>query len=216
MSSSSTPVPSAPASIPGDDAARHAFFEDILALLIGTLLVSLGVSLYKESGLLSGGVAGAAFLVHYATGLGFGLAFFLLNVPFYWLAVRRMGWPFTLKTFAAVTLLSLFSAWTPSVFSIQAIHPAYASILGGIVLGTGFLVLFRHRSSLGGVGIVAMYAQERYGWRAGHIQMAVDCAIVLSAFFVVEPARIAWSILGAVVLNLILALNHKPGRYLGF
>jgi uncharacterized membrane-anchored protein YitT (DUF2179 family) len=214
MSSSSSPVPSAPA--PANDAARHALFEDILALLVGTLLVSLGVTLYKESGLLSGGVAGAAFLAHYATGVSFGLAFFLLNLPFYWLAVRRMGWPFTLKTFSAVGLLSVFTAYTPMVFSIQSIHPAYASILGGIVLGTGFLVLFRHRSSLGGVGIVAVYAQERYGWRAGHIQMAVDCAIVLSAFFVMEPSRIAWSILGAVVLNLILSLNHKPGRYLGF
>ncbi|MGE5665910.1 MAG: YitT family protein, partial [Betaproteobacteria bacterium] len=35
------------------------------------------------------------------------------------------------------------------------------------------------------------------------------------AFAVVSPLRIALSVLGAVALNLILAINHRPGRYLG-
>jgi hypothetical protein len=33
---------------------------------------------------------------------------------------------------------------------------------------------------------------------------------------VVSPAMVAWSALGGVVVNLVLAFNHKPGRYLGF
>ncbi len=45
--------------------------------------------------------------------------------------------------------------------------------------------------------------------------MAVDCMIVLLALTVVEPLRVAWSVLGAVALNLVLALNHRPGRYTG-
>ena len=100
--------------------------------------------------------------------------------------------------------------------TIAWIQPAYASVLGGVALGTGFLVLFRHRASLGGIGVFVLYLQQRFGWRAGKIQMGIDCAIVLCAFFVVDPTRIAWSILGAVVLNLILAVNHKAGRYIGF
>jgi uncharacterized membrane-anchored protein YitT (DUF2179 family) len=43
--------------------------------------------------------------------------------------------------------------------------------------------------------------------------MAVDCAIVLMALFVVDPLRIGYSLVGAVALNLTLAVNHKPGRY---
>jgi hypothetical protein len=30
---------------------------------------------------------------------------------------------------------------------------------------------------------------------------------------VVDPARVAWSVLAAVVMNLFIAVNHKPGRY---
>jgi hypothetical protein len=36
---------------------------------------------------------------------------------------------------------------------------------------------------------------------------------VLLALWVVEPSRVAYSVLGAVVMNLFIAVNHKPGRY---
>ena len=62
--------------------------------------------------------------------------------------------------------------------------------------------------------MLVLYLQERFGWRAGHIQMGLDCAIVLTAFALREPVQIAWSVLGAVVLNLTLAINHRPGRYM--
>mgnify|MGYP006148829499 CR=1 FL=1 len=34
------------------------------------------------------------------------------------------------------------------------------------------------------------------------------------ALFTVHPMQVAWSIVGAVALNLVLAMNHRPGRYL--
>jgi len=59
-----------------------------------------------------------------------------------------------------------------------------------------------------------LYLQERFGWRAGQVQMVFDCAIVLAAFAVVDWQQIIWSVVGAVVLNMTLAINHRPGRYM--
>ncbi|MEG1770807.1 MAG: YitT family protein, partial [Comamonas sp.] len=154
-----------------------------------------------------------AFVLHYTTGLGFGPLFFLLNLPFYWLALRKMGWGFTLKTFTAVLMLSLLVEVQAHFLSIAQMDAWYAAVAGGVIMGMGMLVLFRHRSSLGGVGIAALYLQERFGWRAGKVQMGVDCCILLLALFTVEPARVFWSVLAALVLNLVLAMNHRPGRY---
>jgi uncharacterized membrane-anchored protein YitT (DUF2179 family) len=193
---------------------RHSLFEDAQALVTGTLFISLGVALFKHAGLLTGGTAGLAFLLHYASDVSFGQLFFLINLPFYWIAWRRMGRAFTVKTFAAVALLSGLVELQPLVLSFRALHPLYAAIMGGLLMGAGFLMLFRHHASLGGVGIVALVLQQERGWRAGKVQMAVDCAIVLAALFVVEPQRIAYSLVGAVALNLTLAVNHKPGRYI--
>jgi uncharacterized membrane-anchored protein YitT (DUF2179 family) len=61
---------------------------------------------------------------------------------------------------------------------------------------------------------VVLYLQQRRGWRAGHVQLAIDSAIVLAALAVASWDRVAWSVLGAVVLNLTLAINHRPGRYM--
>ena len=192
---------------------RHTLLEDAQALVIGTLFISFAVLLFNQAGLLTGGTAGLAFLVHYGTGISFGKVFFVLNLPFYWLAWRRMGRAFTLKTFAAVALLSLLADWHPHFVRLEALDPLYAGIMGGLLAGAGFLILFRHRASLGGVGILALSLQESRGWRAGRVQMAVDCAIVAAAFATMEPLRVVYSLAGAVALNLILAVNHRPGRY---
>jgi uncharacterized membrane-anchored protein YitT (DUF2179 family) len=192
---------------------RHSFFEDAQALVTGTLFISLGVAMYNTTGLLTGGTAGLAFVLHYATGVSFGKVFFAINLPFYWIAWRKMGRAFTAKTFVAVALLSLLAEFHPLAVSFASLQPAYAAVMGGLLMGAGFLMLFRHRASLGGVGILALYLQEARGWRAGKVQMAVDGLIVTGAFFVVAPLQVMYSLLGAVALNLILAVNHRPGRY---
>lgn len=196
-------------------AQLHTPLEDAQALLISTLFVALGLALYRHAGLLTGGTAGMAFLIYYVTHWNFGLVFFIINLPFYWLAVRAMGWAFTLKSFAAIGLVSLFSEALPHWIDFGRLNAPFAAIMGGFLIGTGLLMLFRHKASLGGVGVLAVYLQNRRGWRAGKIQMAIDCCIVLSALTIVTPDRVAVSVLGAVAMNLILAVNHKPGRYLG-
>jgi len=191
----------------------HTLIEDALALLFGTLMVSFGVMLLKSAGALTGSTAGIAFLISYKTHLSFGVAFFLINLPFYWLAARRMGRAFTLKTFCAVGLVSLFSQLHPLFIHFSALDPFYATLFGNVIMGIGFIVLFRHKASLGGINILALWLQDRYGIRAGKLQMAVDTCVVLASLFVVSLPMLAASIAGAVILNLIIAMNHRPGRY---
>ncbi len=195
-------------------APKHRFYEDLQALLTGTLFVTLGINMFGHTGLLTGGTAGVAFLLHYATGWNFGLLFFAVNLPFYGLAWKRMGRPFTVKTFAAVGLLALLTNVLPSLVHFDAIHPVFTAVMGGLLMGAGMLILFRHRASLGGFNVLVLYLQERLGWRAGRIQMALDCSIVLCSFAVVDWRHTALSVLGAVVMNQTLATNHRAGRYM--
>lgn len=192
---------------------KHQPYEDVQALLTGTLFVAFGVVMFGHTGLLTGGATGIAFLIHYATGWNFGLIIFLINVPFFWLAWRRMGKAFTLKTMAAVALLSTFVNLLPELVSFLKLSPPLAAVMGGLLMGAGMLMLFRHRSSLGGLNVLVLYLQERFGWRAGRIQMAFDCVIVLASFALVDWQHVALSVLGAVVLNQTLATNHRAGRY---
>ena len=169
--------------------------------------------MFKQIGLITGGTTGIAFLLHYATGWNFGLVFFVLNLPFYVLAWRRMGRAFTVKTFSAVALLAVLTNTLPRWIHFDVLHPLLATLLGGSLIGCGMLILFRHRASLGGFNVLVLYLQERYGWRAGMLQMGLDCSIVLVSIFLRDWGLIVLSVLGAVVVNQTLATNHRAGRY---
>ena len=196
-----------------ESAPRHSHFEDAQALLTGTLFVALGLSLFRHVGLVTGGTAGMAFIAHYALQVPFGLAFFVINLPFYALAWRRMGRRFTVKTFAAVALLSTLTEWLPTLLTVQQVHPAFAALGGGLLMGAGLLVLFRHHASLGGINVLVLWLQERLGWRAGHVQLGIDLVILLASTPWLSAVQLLYSVLGAVAVNLTLAINHRPGRY---
>lgn len=195
-------------------APPHTLLEDMQAIVSGTMLVSLGVALFGKVGLITGGTVGLGFLLHYASGIGFGKLFFVINLPFYALAWKKKGWKFTLKTFCAVFLLSSFTELLPHAITLDSIAPLYAATMGGLLMGVGLLILFRHNASLGGFNILVLYLQERFGWRAGLVQMALDVTILLAASTMIDLSAIVMSLVGAVVLNLTLAINHRPGRYI--
>lgn len=202
-------------SVAGKSPRGHRIHEDVQALLTGTLLAALGIVLFNQAGLVAGGTVGLALLLNYATGLDLSLAMLVSNAPFYALACLRMGREFTLKTFAAVGLTALFVHILPLGMALTHVSPLLAAVLGGLLAGTGMLVVFRHRASLGGINVLVLYLQEKLGWSPGKVQMGLDATILLgSAFMVADLPRAGASILAVIVLNMVLALNHRPGRYI--
>lgn len=207
--------PSSDALGPRPGLVPHSLADDLQGLLTGCLFMALGLILMREAHLLSGGVTGLAFLVHYISGWRLGAAVFALNLPFYVFAWRALGRRFTLKTFAAVALLSVYTELLPRWLAFGPVDPVFAAIMGGLLAGVGILMLMRHNASLGGLGVLAIYLQQRRGWRAGVVQMVCDVLILASAFLVLPPAGVALSVLGALALNFVIAVNHRPERYHG-
>ena len=195
--------------------APHSGWEDAQGLLTGCLFVALGVCLFREAGLFTGGTTGVAFLAHYLLGYSLGGVLFVINLPFYVFGWRKLGHLFTLKTFAAVGLLSGYVELLPRWIGFTHLDPVFAAVMAGLLAGTGILILIRHGASLGGVTIMAVYLQKSRGWRAGNVQMAVDFAILLIAFACTDASKALLSLLGAVALNLVIGVNHRSDRYYG-
>ncbi|HNR82352.1 MAG TPA: YitT family protein [Ottowia sp.] len=193
----------------------HSALEDVQAILTGCLFVALALVFMRDSRLLPGGVTGLAFIVHYASGWALGAALFVLNLPFYLFAWRALGWRFTLKTFVAVAVLALYTELLPRLVGLARLDPVFSAVMSGLLAGTGILILMRHQASLGGLGALAFYLQQRRGWRAGTVQMLCDALILGSALWLLPPGRVALSVLSAAALNFVIAINHRPDRYHG-
>lgn len=199
------------ASPPAD---RHSLFEDVFGIFTGVILVSLSVLLLRSSELITGQIAGLSLVASYALNGSFGVFFVAFNLPFYVLAVRQLGWRFTIKSFASVSLLSVITELMPMGLQVQPLHPGVAALLAGVLAGVGLLMLFRHGATLGGIGIVALWLQDTRGIKAGHVQLGFDLCVFLLALALFDWSVVVWSLLGAVLLNLVITVNHRRDRYI--
>ncbi|PWH07425.1 hypothetical protein DEO23_01955 [Brachybacterium endophyticum] len=198
---------------PIDAVIPHRPTEDVLGALTGTFLASLGLYLLQSAGAVTGGTAGLALLLTHALPTPFAVLFAVVNLPFFVLALWKKGWVFTVKTAICVGLISVFSLIHPLFLPVHDVPLLYAVIGGNLLVGVGLLIIFRHNASLGGFNILALILQERARLRAGYVQMAMDVTVILLSLLVLDVPRVLLSALGGVVLNVVLALNHRPGRY---
>lgn len=176
--------------------------------------MALSVQFLQASHLITGQIAGLSLLVSYWGNWTFGIVFFLLNLPFYLVAFFRMGLRFTIKTFAAVGTVTIWTFVLPRVLEISYLHPLAGAVLAGIAAGAGLLALFRHGATLGGVGIVALWLQDTKGIKAGWVQLGFDACVFLLAIMLFAPATVFYSLIGAVVTNIMIVTNHRRDRYI--
>ena len=194
--------------------AAHSLIEDVLAVATGSVLIALGILLVGAAGAVTGGTPGLALLLARALDVPFAATYALVSLPFLVLAAVRLGLAFTVRTVVAVGAVAGLSSLHEHVLTLTSVSVGYGTVVGNLLVGVGLIVLFRHGTSLGGFGVLALLAQERLGWRAGWVQLALDGAVVLAAVVVAPAVTVALSAAGAVLLNVVIALNHRPGRYL--
>ncbi len=192
---------------------KHTRKEDWIAILTGTFLVAQGVFFLQNADLLTGGIAGLALLVSQFIPLSFGALFFALNLPFYFLAWKRFSAQFAFTSLVSGALVSIFADHLYYLMQIDTINPLYCAISGGLLMGLGMLILFRHQASVGGFNVLCLLIQDKTGFSVGKSQMMIDCAILVASFFFMPLEIIMMSVLGAIALNVVLAMNHKPTRY---
>lgn len=193
---------------------EHDLIDDVQGLSLGVFLCGLGLHFLTTAGLITGQTAGIAVILSYLTGFGFGPVFFVVNLPFYALAWRRLGKEFTIKSLISVTFLSIVTELLPLGIVFETLDPLFAALSFGAMTGIGLLAMFRHNGSLGGLGVVALLVQDSTGFRAGWVQLIADGVIFGVALLLFPWQVVAFSLVGAVVLNLIIAINHRRDRYI--
>ncbi|SFR38253.1 Uncharacterised 5xTM membrane BCR, YitT family COG1284 [Yoonia tamlensis] len=192
---------------------KHSVIDDLQGLALGVFLCGIGLHVLTHIGLITGQTAGLAVIISYLTGWSFGAVFFVINIPFYALAYFRLGPMFTLKSLISVTVLSAVTEFLPLGWQMGSITPWLGAVIAGCTTGVGLLAMFRHNGSLGGFGVMALIVQDATGFRAGYFQLVIDAVLFSFAFFILPFNLVIWSLLGAVIINLTIAVNHRPDRY---
>ncbi|MEK3685283.1 YitT family protein [Paenibacillus sp. FSL R10-2736] len=177
----------------------------ILKVLLGTFIVSIGVLILKHSEIITGGTVGLSLSLSYWLGTSFSVTYLLVNIPFYVLSLFKMGWKFTVSTLFAVSALSLMSAAAARL--PEFVLPGwFGAAIGGSVMGLGMSYLFLNGSSLGGSNILALIFHKKFGWNPGKVMFVLDGLIIAGSFYSIGLFKGIYSVLSIVILSFMIHL----------
>ncbi|MGA7877771.1 MAG: YitT family protein [Desulfoferrobacter sp.] len=160
-------------------------------IIIGSIIFVAGMnSILVPQKLLSGGLVGIALIVHYLIpSFDIGLVYFVSNIPLLlvgWFHVSRRFMFYTIFGMAFFSLVA--NLVQPPPVSIH--DPILAALFAGVICGIGSGIVLRSLGSAGGLDILAVYINKRFGLRPGVVMMASNALVLFAGavFFNVELA----------------------------
>ena len=164
--------------------------RDYLMIALGMILYGIGWTVFLlPNDITTGGVPGIASIVFWATGFPVQYTYFLINAVLLMLALKILGFKFSIKTiFAVFTLtffLSLIQELTADMHLLQD-QPFMACVLGASFCGSGIGIAFSSNGSTGGTDIIAAIINKYRDITLGRVMLICDLIIISSSYFVLK------------------------------
>lgn len=189
--------------------------QKIAAMLIGSLLLSLGVNGFLVPyHLLDGGVIGLGLIIHYFYGWPTGLCMIVLSLPLYILA-----WFFERRYFYYSLHGLIISSFCIDLFSFmnEGFHVGIlpSTVLGGILVGFGIGLMLRYEMSTGGTDLLAQLLTKFTSVNVGIIIFLIDGLIITCGIKVVGLEKFLYSLLTIVCVGLMtsVTVTRRPEPY---
>ena len=164
--------------------------RDYLMIALGMILYGIGWTVFLlPNDITTGGVPGIASIVFWATGFPVQYTYFLINAVLLMLALKILGFKFSIKTiFAVFTLtffLSLIQELTADMHLLQD-QPFMACVLGASFCGSGIGIAFSSNGITVGTDIIAAIINKYRDITLGRVMMICDMIIITSSYFVLK------------------------------
>ncbi|WP_175639502.1 YitT family protein [Metabacillus schmidteae] len=185
------------------------FIKKLAFVFIGLTLTSLGIKLLSDHHLTFGGTAGISTIFSFLSPLSWGTLFFIVNLPFFFLSIRELGKWFTISSLLSITGISLLREWFDQIIPIMEMNMAFASIISGLLIGIGVTFVLNNGSSLGGIHILGLYIDKKFGINRGLVLFVCDSLIILFALTLVGWTGALFSILCIFIASNIIGRYKK-------
>ena len=169
--------------------------KDYTFITLGLILYSFGFTFFlMPYEIVTGGVAGIAAIVYYATSFPNSYTYFLVNAALLIIGLRILGWKFLIKTIYAIIvltiLLELMRKAVPLTDSGEFVkilgegQDFMSLVIGCIMTGSALGIVFLNSGSTGGTDIIAASVNKFHNVSLGTVLIFVDFIIIGSCFFI--------------------------------
>lgn len=165
-------------------------FVRILLIVLGACIAAMAQSFFLiQAKLAPGGLYGIGMILNDHFKINIGLAFLLMNVPFFIWALRVLGLKYILRTGLAILVSStmvdvgttiLYPLVTKYISMPNTNDLILYSIFGGAILGIGVGLVFRNVASTGGTDLISQLIYYSTGFEYGKLVMILDATIIVS------------------------------------
>ena len=186
---------------------NKSFYVDVVVIIIGCLISSLGVNLFlSNAGLLSGGVTGIGLILQYLWNIPSGITVFILNIPLFIVSYKFLSKRFTIYTAIGMVSFSTALMITKPLSSLVKVDDTLLyCIYGGILSGIGYGLIFFRNGSIGGTDIITMVVRKKYSdLDIGKVGFAFNLIIVTLAAFIFGLPKALYTLISMFITSSIL------------
>lgn len=183
---------------------KDFYWKDYATITFGLILYSIGlIGFIQPVGIVTGGLAGVALIVEYATGTPLQITYFSVNCVLLIIALKILGLKFLVKTiFGVVTLtglLTLAKALIKEPFIEN--EPLLSGVIGGMICGAGIGLVFNANGSTGGTDIIVATINKYKNIAFGRGMLLCDFVIICSSYFLMKDYQII--VAGLIVMGVM-------------
>ncbi|MDR2668663.1 MAG: YitT family protein [Desulfovibrio sp.] len=186
---------------------------NLLLLTVGGTLYAFSMqSIAVHHEFVSGGVYGAAMLINYAAGApSIAVIYVLLNIPILIVGRIFLSRRFMLYTLYGILVISAASRLIEFDLGVQ--DKTLAAIAAGILCGTGTGISMRSLGSDGGLSIIALALNHKYGLNIGVFNIACNLLVFAAATPIIGVDNMLYSMIitymSAVLINYVLSMFNQ-------
>ncbi|CDM68899.1 putative membrane protein [Clostridium bornimense] len=189
--------------------------------VLGSLLYAIGINMFiVPVGLYSGGIMGICQIIRTIL-IDYmhlplnqfdiaGIVYYIINIPIFIIAYKKMGKSFFGKTLLCVTTTSLFlSLVSVPKIPILTDDILAASLIGGIISGCGTGFILKMGCSAGGMDIVGLLCMKKNkNFSMGKITLIVNLILYSICLFMFDEKIVIYSIIFAAVTSITIDKVH--------
>ena len=176
-------------------------FLDYLQIILGTFLMALSFAIFfLPRDIAPGGITGLATIIASFWAINVGLLSFMINLPLFAAGWKVVSLRFAIRSFLAMSLLSVFIDILPHV-DISG-DMMLASVFGGIVEGVGLGLVVRGGATTGGTDMAAQMVHRHWPFLSiGMLIMLLDGMVVCIAGWRFGLPAALWALITVAVTS---------------
>lgn len=185
-----------------------ANFVDVLFILLGCIIASLGVNLFlSHAQLLSGGATGVALILEYTIGMPAGLVVLIVNIPLLILSYKKLDKSFTIYTTIGMLCLSFSLILTKPLTNLIPLENDLLifCIYGGVLCGAGYGLVFLRNGSTGGTDIITMLIRKKYSnFNIGTLGFSLNLVIIIIGAIIFGIPQALYTLISLFIQSTVL------------